>query len=48
MGTFVVLFEPPIAHQQSVCYKKLINVFGGSGGNQREFESRLRPPFKIS
>jgi hypothetical protein len=39
---------PSIEHRGSVCYKKLISVSGGSGDGQREFESRLRPPFKFS
>jgi hypothetical protein len=39
---------PSIEHRASVCYKKLISVSGGSGDGQREFESRLRPPFKFS
>ena len=45
---FVVLSEPPIEHPQAVCYKILIVGFGGSLDGQREFESRLRPPFKFS
>ena len=45
---FVVLSEPPIEHPQAVCYKILFVGLGGSGDGQREFESRLWPPFKFS
>jgi hypothetical protein len=48
MGTLVVLREPPIERGWSVCYKKPLAVFGGGGDGQREFESRLWPPGKVS